>query len=61
MDQDEYTIGEVVQLKSGGPLLTVQRLDPENMYVQCVWFDGDSKLQQGNFKSYTLKLVSAYR
>ncbi len=30
-------MGDVVQLKSGGPLMTVQELRGDN-WVQCVWF-----------------------
>jgi uncharacterized protein YodC (DUF2158 family) len=47
--------GEVVQLKSGGPLMTVETSQPVHhftlfgrkieraAYVPCVWFDSDSR------------------
>jgi len=47
-------VGDVVQLKSGGPLMTVRSVDENS--VLCVWFDGkDSK--SGRFPGATLNLV----
>lgn len=38
-----FQVGDVVQLKSGGPRMTVETTDPEG--IRCVWFDNaDSKL-----------------
>ena len=38
--------GDVVQLKSGGPMMTVST-DPENDgIVECVWFDRKELMQQ---------------
>lgn len=37
-----FQIGDVVQLKSGGPKMTVESMDTDG--VKCVWFDkNDSK------------------
>ena len=42
--------GDVVQLKSGGPLMTVDSVSPFNgvASARCVWFDG-SKQDDGVF------------
>jgi uncharacterized protein YodC (DUF2158 family) len=34
----DFKIGEVVQLKSGGPLMTVDNINPHDM-INCIWFD----------------------
>lgn len=38
--------GDVVQLKSGGPIMTIESLtnDTQPMYV-CIWFDKNDCLQ----------------
>jgi len=50
--------GDVVQLKSGGPRMTVQRLGDYTMVggpgAECVWFDG-SKEQRKVFGIATLQ------
>jgi uncharacterized protein YodC (DUF2158 family) len=38
--------GDVVQLKSGGPKMTVQKIESSRVYTQ--WFAG-SKLESGSF------------
>jgi uncharacterized protein YodC (DUF2158 family) len=44
----------VVQLPSGGPLMTVGKLlDNEN--ILCMWFDNDGKVQNGAFQAAALK------
>jgi len=47
---NRFAIGDIVQLKSGGPKMTVQKMD---VYygedsIQCQWFSG-TKLQGGRF------------
>jgi len=37
-----FVIGEIVQLKSGGPIMTIETIDDDE--VCCVWFlDGEVK------------------
>jgi len=39
----DYSVGDVVQLKSGGPLMTVIEVMPgsgSGPMVKCAWFDG---------------------
>ena len=35
---DVFKPGDVVRLKSGGPLMTVEKRVPTG--IQCTWFDG---------------------
>lgn len=59
---ESYSAGEVVQLKSGGPKMTVEGLartplgeEIPNVY-SCTWFAG-SKLQKGKFAVEVLELA----
>jgi uncharacterized protein YodC (DUF2158 family) len=47
--------GDTVQLKSGGPVMTVQVCSQNLAY--CVWFDEDSNRKEGSFEVGTLLLV----
>jgi uncharacterized protein YodC (DUF2158 family) len=49
---DQIKAGGVVQLKSGGPLMTVKRI--EGNKALCDWFE-DSKPQQRWFELTSLK------
>jgi uncharacterized protein YodC (DUF2158 family) len=54
---EEFKAGDVVQLKSGGPVMTVKQLHKATPYVgqyQCQWFGG-KKLESGFFFPYSLK------
>lgn len=35
-------VGDIVKLKSGGPLMTVIEAG-DGQWVTCIWFDGDGK------------------
>lgn len=48
---DNLVLGDVVQLKSGGPRMTVE--SPQDRYgydsyesVKCVWFNGATRMEQ---------------
>ena len=47
------SIGSVVQLKSGGPAMTVNYIDNEDAY--CQWFSGD-KVEEARFPLQSLKV-----
>ncbi len=51
-----FKIGDIVQLKSGGPEMTVKSLPSTSNGTQyvCQWFAG-KKLEQGSFPSDSLK------
>jgi uncharacterized protein YodC (DUF2158 family) len=62
----QFNVGDVVQLKSGGPKMTVNSVSEEHaeMMVHCTWFVDskelvDSKEQTGRFVPATLQPVSA--
>jgi uncharacterized protein YodC (DUF2158 family) len=40
-----FTRGQVVKLKSGGPDMTVGE-DQRSDYVSCVWFDGKRRMDR---------------
>jgi uncharacterized protein YodC (DUF2158 family) len=48
--------GDVVQLKSGGPIMTIRNIDGE--WAQCDWFD-DGKANQKLFNLSQLKEAEA--
>lgn len=51
-----FTVGDVVQLKSGGPKMTVSRVDENNARsFWCVWFDDEQSTQAACFNDVVLK------
>lgn len=56
--KSNFNIGEIVQLKSGGPEMTVQVVPekPTGLY-RCQWFAG-KKLESGLFPFNSIKLVT---
>ena len=53
---EKFTPGDIVQLKSGGPAMTVSECDREGIW--CVWFKGASR-EKGRFSEDTLKTYEA--
>ncbi len=55
-NEDEYWyLGDVVRLKSGGPLMTITGFtcnEKEN-FLSCKWFDGGS-VQEADFEPYEI-------
>ena len=52
----EIQVGEVVYLKSGGPKLTVERI--ESGAVDCIWFNEKTFYNTGEFMSKMLTYQS---
>ncbi|MBB4515850.1 YodC family protein [Paraburkholderia fungorum] len=53
-----FKVGDIVQLKSGGPEMTVNSVPTGGgTYYQCQWFAG-KKLESGHFPSDSLKTVA---
>jgi uncharacterized protein YodC (DUF2158 family) len=51
-----FTVGDVVELLSGGPHMTITGIIELNeCLISCLWFV-DDKLQSGSFPSYVLKI-----
>jgi uncharacterized protein YodC (DUF2158 family) len=55
MTAARFSVGEIVQLKSGGPKMSVKSIDADED-VYCSWFAG-SKLSHGHFKPDQLVAV----
>ncbi len=51
----EFKIGDIVQLKSGGPKMTVEN-PGSSTNLWCQWFAG-SKLEKGNFPKESLNKI----
>jgi len=54
--------GDVVQLKSGGPKMTVSKVGEflkarGRTTALCTWFDNDAKVQEKIFEPAQLKIV----
>lgn len=53
----EFKPGDVVQLKSGGPIMTVKFLD-EDGDIYCEWFDKKEELKGSRFTVHQLTMGS---
>ena len=49
--------GDLVQLKSGGPVMSLQMLTPER--AMCMWFDEEGKLHERSFPLNVLHKVDS--
>ncbi|MXP43066.1 YodC family protein [Allopontixanthobacter sediminis] len=56
MAKAKFTPGDLVELKSGGPVMTVEKEGYEQDTWGCTWFAGD-KHQQNTFSGVALKLA----
>lgn len=59
----KFQVGDIVRLRSGGPLMTVEAFDKYGMYVGewkylCKWFDDENKLTEGLFKEPQIELAA---
>ena len=52
MSEQKYELGEVVRLRSGGPLMTVKTF--QGKVYECVWFDNEFKETFSYFEEYLL-------
>lgn len=55
---DEFNPGDLVRVKSGGPLMTVMRVEPPghmNAGVEAVWFSRDNEFQAKIFVAAALE------
>lgn len=51
--ETQFKEGDIVVLKSGSDLMTVQSVGGD--LIECVWFDQQGKLQSSKFKTVMLK------
>ena len=56
--KNKYKPGDIVQLKSGGPSMTVSKVDKEGDGYWCDWFKGASR-ERAFFDEETLKVYEA--
>ncbi len=58
---DEIKVGDVVELKSGGPKMTVSQVSTTmgstTLKAWCDWFEGTKKMQ-GSFPLTSLKVIA---
>jgi len=54
MANDAIKDGDIVQLKSGGPKMTVNGKGTTSGHVWCTWFDKEGKPQSGEFNPIAL-------
>jgi uncharacterized protein YodC (DUF2158 family) len=50
-----FHVGDVVILKSGGPLMTVLRVITDDDYLYCAWFLETGKREAETFPSASVK------
>lgn len=55
----EIKIGDVVELRSGGPYMTVESVD-ENGYVSCTWYSKDLEYETFVFRRELLFRIQAH-
>jgi len=55
-EKQKFKTGDLVQLKSGGPIMTVQTYASGD-YLNCQWFSG-TKLADGTFKEDSIQIAS---
>ncbi len=57
---DAFKPGDVVRLKSGGPAMTITRLNPAGIEngATCQWFNDKAKLKTGMFAQDALTPVT---
>lgn len=54
---ESFTNGDLVRLKSGGPIMTVQTIvDDEQKTVSCSWFN-EKELKTGVFHPDSLEIA----
>lgn len=53
---EQFKTGDVVQLKSGGPVMTAERVEqaPQGQLVTCRWFNDDTHKFEGTSLSSDL-------
>ena len=58
-EEQEFEMGDIVKLKSGGPPMTVNenRTIELDRMVQCIWFCNDGKVEKSWFPFETLEPV----
>lgn len=53
-----FKTGDLVKLKSGGPIMTVRITDREGLAVRCDWFGNTDDYKTAWFESESLELMN---
>jgi uncharacterized protein YodC (DUF2158 family) len=53
---EDFNVGDVVKLKSGGPNMTVD--NSSSSRITCVWFDADTVYHMRNFDQGAIEKVT---
>lgn len=61
---DQIKVGDVVQLKSGGPIMTVTSVGQiyetsSEVFAWCTWFKSSNEPETKNFPLPAIKIVEA--
>lgn len=59
----KFKVGDVVQLKSGGPEMTIKAIgayDTGQEYVKCVWFIGTETTRATTWESFSPEVLREY-
>ena len=56
MSENSFKVGDVVRLKSGGPLMTVQQATYADN-IMCTWFGENNKRMSEGFHPRTLQKI----
>ncbi len=51
---EELKVGDTVELKSGGPKMTISQMGEPRQGWFCIWFDGKER-KEGTFTAETLR------
>jgi uncharacterized protein YodC (DUF2158 family) len=57
MPNEEYEVGDVVRLRSGGPEMTVKKVQ-DSGWIECMWFTKERSLGQASFPKKTVVRVN---
>lgn len=57
MDANQFKPGDLVRLKSGGPIMTVRRFNTRENWI-CDWFDSKGEHQMKEFRGDQLENVN---
>jgi len=53
--EKKFSIGSLVKLISGGPVMTINDIEPQTSRVKCVWFSNERLVSEFSFSSEALR------
>ncbi|MDD5219585.1 MAG: DUF2158 domain-containing protein [Candidatus Bipolaricaulis sp.] len=58
MAEQQFKVGDLVMLKSGGPKMTVSAISPNGAAIECMWFD---KKDERQFDTFSPSVLSPWQ